>query len=171
MTWTAEELTRLTKLSKQQIVSIGVAADCNPNAFYDADLLLIFICDLLAQMGFNDNDLSALADQYCVDLVSCYSAFQKAPVVVALNIADNKYASLYIPFLRTEEFTFFNIKEREMVKTIPEPLISLTISVRPLFVRLCEVLRSRRGPHAATEVPPILPSAGEASPPRTHPPQ
>lgn len=172
MTWTAEELTRLTKLSKQQIVSIGAALDGGPNAFHESDLLLIFVCDILAQLGFNDNDLNAIATEHFEELGACYGAFQRVPnLLVALSVADNKYTSLYSPFLREHEFAFYNIKERERVKTIPEPLISLTISVRLLYVRLCEVLRSRPDHRAEVPFPPTLPSAEEASPPHTHPPR
>lgn len=168
MTWTADDITRFTKLSKQQIHAIGAAAVCNPNCFYDADLMLLLLCDVLKQLGFNDNDLNAIADTYCAELVGVYSEMRQDDVRVWIfSIADNRYATLMTS--RGEDNGFYDIKERVTVKTIPAPLLSLSINVRRLYERSCVVLQSLRNPRVAVSIPPALPSAEADAPKHNHP--
>lgn len=130
---TADEISKVIKLSKQQIISIGVAAGFrgSPKSF-GSDCLIVFkLCELLSMSGFNDNDLAAIAKH-----VSDYLRpdFYKRQMI---TIVDNKYVAV-VPGVTGESAVFFDFKEWETAKMIPVPLLSLTVTVG----RLSELARA-----------------------------
>lgn len=169
----AEEIARVVKLSKQQIISIGVAAGFRGSPkFFGEDAMIVFkLCELFSMSGFNDNDLCAIArhasdrlrpDLYKRQIVSIID-MRYVTIVTGGNAAEIDALGL------TAEV--FNFKEWEMVTTIPTPLVCLTVTVAPLAQLAREanvqLLRLRAEEEAKKSPPPAGPTSSE----RTDPPQ